>query len=131
MSSSLSQTMTTATGFQELYNLAAAGSFIVIPAFEMNTLDGLEDLGLDAALQRSRQRALRCSQGSKADLLAAAQEGGVIGPFGFWKKYTKSHGPTDYSRWGPLLVGLLFHLGNAPNKIPESACTWTPSCCIK
>ena len=98
MSSSLSQQLATAAGFQELYDLAATGSFIVVPAFEINPLDGLEDFSLDAALQRSRQRALQVARGSKADLLAAAQEGGAIGPFGFWKKYTKSHGPNNYSR---------------------------------
>ena len=59
MSSSLSQQLATAAGFQELYNLAAAGSFIVVPAFEMNPLNSLEDFSLDAALQRSRQSAVQ------------------------------------------------------------------------
>ena len=100
MSSSLSQQLATADDFQQTYALAAAGFFIVVPAFEMSPLNVLDDLSLGtaAALQRSRERALQVARGSKADLLAPPPDGWEFGHFGFWKDYTKGHGPTDYIR---------------------------------
>ena len=106
MSKSLSMQLSSPQAFQQVLSLAASRSFIVIPAFEINTTAFTPDLRrrrstLASALQAGAQAAQHVAAGCKMQL-RYAELGGWLGPFGYTRSATArcrvGHCNTNYSR---------------------------------
>lgn len=106
MSKSLSVQLSSPQAFHQVLSLAASRSFIVIPAFEINTTafrQGVEwrRSTLASALQAGAQAAQDVAAGCKMQL-RFAELGGWVGPFGYTRSTAArcrvGHCNTNYSR---------------------------------
>ena len=104
MSQTLVDELASARGYRRLHQMCVAGQYVVIPAFEVildTTMTGKATR--EAHLEMGLRRARAIVRHTKMQLLKALPQGWLV-PFGFWRKFTAGHGPTDFTRWAPGLA---------------------------